>query len=144
MAAGLALTSVIARTLDKMSQNVQFAKVHPLILAAFRGFHTPNIRQKDERCQRRRQTPRQPQSRKAHRQPPRDNTVDTDVIPAGIHARLSLPLALWVNANPLPADLCRYPEHRDVNVRAGLEPAPTPWHLGSGNPCRYDDILCTD
>ena len=72
------------------------------------------------------------------------NAVDTAVIPAGIHAALSLPLALRVNANPLPADLCRYPEHTVVNVGAGLEPAPTQWPLGSGNPCRYDDILGTD
>ena len=34
---------------------------------------------------------------------------------------------------------CRYPEHREVNVGAGSEPAPAPWHLGSGNPCRNDE-----
>ena len=39
---------------------------------------------------------------------------------------------LWVNTNPLPADLCRHPVHRDV-VRANH-----PWPLGSGNPCRND------
>ncbi len=32
----------------------------------------------------------------------------------------------------------RNPEHREVNLGAGLEPAPTPWPLGSGDPFLND------
>ena len=47
----------------------------------------------------------------------------------------------WSNAAELDRHTgwdCQYPEHREVNVGAGSEPAPTLWFLGSGNPCRND------
>ena len=53
--------------------------------------------------------------------------------------RKCLPPPPWPNAFDTAAHTgrdCRYPEHREVNVGAGSDPAPTPWQLGSGNPCR--------
>jgi hypothetical protein len=49
--------------------------------------------------------------------------------------RAILPGTLRVNANPLRADLCRYPGHKDVIQ------ADPPWSLGSGNPCRNDELF---